>query len=55
MIYEQKMGTILGSNVSAKSANQLGELVTDVTTNELLHYTEKPETFRHICTKERKS
>ncbi|KAG5082396.1 hypothetical protein JHK84_052434 [Glycine max] len=36
------MGTML---VSAESANQFGELVSDPTTNELLHYTEKPETF----------
>ncbi|BBH00366.1 ADP-glucose pyrophosphorylase family protein [Prunus dulcis] len=31
--------------VSAESANQFGELVADPTTKELLHYTEKPETF----------
>jgi Na+/phosphate symporter len=31
--------------VSAESANQFGELVADPVTNELLHYTEKPETF----------
>lgn len=31
--------------VSAESANQFGELVADPETNELLHYTEKPETF----------
>lgn len=31
--------------VSAESANQFGELVADPTTNELLHYIEKPETF----------
>jgi hypothetical protein len=36
--------------VSAESANQFGELVADPDTNELLHYTEKPETFvRKIC------
>ncbi|KAF9600866.1 hypothetical protein IFM89_013462 [Coptis chinensis] len=29
----------------AESANQFGELVADPITNELLHYTEKPETF----------
>jgi len=34
--------------VSAESANQFGELVADPTTNELLHYTEKPETFVSI-------
>ncbi|WJX65527.1 mannose-1-phosphate guanylyltransferase [Trifolium repens] len=31
--------------VSAESANQFGELVADPETHELLHYTEKPETF----------
>lgn len=31
--------------VSAESANQFGELVADPITKELLHYTEKPETF----------
>lgn len=31
--------------VSAESASQFGELVADPVTNELLHYTEKPETF----------
>ncbi|KAJ7956288.1 putative Mannose-1-phosphate guanyltransferase [Quillaja saponaria] len=39
------MGTILVIKVSAESANQFGELVADTITNELLHYTEKPETF----------
>ncbi|KAL2340854.1 hypothetical protein Fmac_008794 [Flemingia macrophylla] len=39
------MGTILVVKVSAESASQFGELVADPTTNELLHYTEKPETF----------
>lgn len=39
------MGTILVIKVSAESANQFGELVADPNTNELLHYTEKPETF----------
>ncbi|EXB47726.1 Mannose-1-phosphate guanyltransferase alpha-B [Morus notabilis] len=33
------------SPVSAESAHQFGELVADPTTMELLHYTEKPETF----------
>ena len=33
--------------VSAESASQFGELVADPVTNELLHYTEKPETF--VC------
>lgn len=33
------------AQVSAESANQFGELVADPVTNELLHYTEKPETF----------
>ncbi|KAJ8753505.1 hypothetical protein K2173_022746 [Erythroxylum novogranatense] len=39
------MGTILVIKVSAESASQFGELVADPATNELLHYTEKPETF----------
>ncbi|KAF6159855.1 hypothetical protein GIB67_032939 [Kingdonia uniflora] len=39
------MGTILVIKVSAESANLFGELVADPMTNELLHYTEKPETF----------
>lgn len=39
------MGTILVIKVSAESANQFGELVADPITKELLHYTEKPETF----------
>ncbi|OMO77563.1 hypothetical protein CCACVL1_14968 [Corchorus capsularis] len=39
------MGTILVIKVSAESASQFGELVADPVTNELLHYTEKPETF----------
>ncbi|KAA8548043.1 hypothetical protein F0562_004696 [Nyssa sinensis] len=39
------MGTLLVTKVSAESANQFGELVADPITNELLHYTEKPETF----------
>ncbi|GAB2209606.1 hypothetical protein Droror1_Dr00026824, partial [Drosera rotundifolia] len=39
------MGTILVIKVSAESANQFGELVAVPETNELLHYTEKPETF----------
>ncbi|MQL94647.1 hypothetical protein Taro_027303 [Colocasia esculenta] len=39
------MGTILVSKVSAESASQFGELVADPVTKELLHYTEKPETF----------
>lgn len=33
--------------VSAESANEFGELVADPVTHELLHYTEKPETF--VC------
>lgn len=37
--------SILRVQVSAESANQFGELVADPVTNELLHYTEKPETF----------
>ncbi|PNY08381.1 mannose-1-phosphate guanyltransferase alpha-like protein, partial [Trifolium pratense] len=39
------MGTMLVIKVSAESANQFGELVADPETHELLHYTEKPETF----------
>ncbi|KAL9231360.1 hypothetical protein vseg_006597 [Gypsophila vaccaria] len=39
------MGTLLVIKVSAESANQFGELVADPDTKELLHYTEKPETF----------
>ncbi|XP_074567736.1 uncharacterized protein LOC141824360 [Curcuma longa] len=39
------MGTLLVIKVSAESANQFGELVADPVTKELLHYTEKPETF----------
>ncbi|CAH9090335.1 unnamed protein product [Cuscuta europaea] len=33
------------SPVSPESASEFGELVSDPVTNELLHYTEKPETF----------
>lgn len=33
--------------VSAESAYQFGELVAEPITKELLHYTEKPETF--VC------
>ncbi|KAK2967874.1 hypothetical protein RJ640_029868 [Escallonia rubra] len=40
-----KMGTLLVIRVSAESANQFGELVADPVTKEVLHYTEKPETF----------
>jgi hypothetical protein len=36
------------SQVSAESASQFGELVADPETKELLHYTEKPETFVSI-------
>ncbi|XP_045818622.1 mannose-1-phosphate guanyltransferase alpha-like isoform X1 [Trifolium pratense] len=39
------MGTILVVKVSPESASEFGELVADPVTNELLHYTEKPETF----------
>ncbi|CAN4086159.1 unnamed protein product [Withania somnifera] len=39
------IGTILVSKVSAETASEFGELVADPVTNELLHYTEKPETF----------
>ncbi|CAN1317465.1 Mannose-1-phosphate guanyltransferase alpha-B [Linum perenne] len=36
---------LLNCDVSAESASQFGELVADADTKELLHYTEKPETF----------
>ncbi|KAK3406732.1 hypothetical protein EUGRSUZ_K02882 [Eucalyptus grandis] len=39
------MGTLLVIKVSAESASQFGELIADPSTKELLHYTEKPETF----------
>ncbi|CAL5371956.1 unnamed protein product [Camellia sinensis] len=39
------IGTLLVIKVSAESANKFGELVADPITKELLHYTEKPETF----------
>uniref|UniRef100_A0A2N9INW7 Nucleotidyl transferase domain-containing protein n=1 Tax=Fagus sylvatica TaxID=28930 RepID=A0A2N9INW7_FAGSY len=39
------MGTMLVIKVSADTANQFGELIADPITKELLHYTEKPETF----------
>lgn len=39
------MGTMLVIKVSAESAHQFGELVADSKSKELLHYTEKPETF----------
>ncbi|CAN0857553.1 Mannose-1-phosphate guanyltransferase alpha [Linum grandiflorum] len=39
------MGTLLVIKVSAESASQFGELVADPNTKEVLHYTEKPETF----------
>ncbi|ONK60024.1 uncharacterized protein A4U43_C08F13410 [Asparagus officinalis] len=39
------MGTMLVIKVSAELASQFGELVADPVTKELLHYTEKPETF----------
>ncbi|PHU00887.1 hypothetical protein BC332_30674 [Capsicum chinense] len=39
------MGTILVSKVSAETTNEFRELVTDLVTNELLHYTKKSETF----------
>ncbi|KAL5725281.1 mannose-1-phosphate guanylyltransferase [Ranunculus cassubicifolius] len=39
------MGTIMVIKVSAELADQFGELVSDPVSNELLHYTEKPETF----------
>ncbi|KAL9458488.1 hypothetical protein AB3S75_007366 [Citrus x aurantiifolia] len=39
------MGTMLVIKVSAESAHQFGELIADPITKELLHYTEKPETF----------
>ncbi|KAI3828948.1 hypothetical protein L1987_03060 [Smallanthus sonchifolius] len=39
------MGTLLVIKVSAESSREFGELVVDPVTKELLHYTEKPETF----------
>ncbi|KAI3500489.1 hypothetical protein L1887_36311 [Cichorium endivia] len=39
------MGTLLVIKVYAESASEFGELVADSVTKELLHYTEKPETF----------
>ncbi|XP_047257132.1 mannose-1-phosphate guanyltransferase alpha isoform X3 [Capsicum annuum] len=39
------MGTILVSKVSADTASEFGELAADPVTKELLHYTEKAETF----------
>ncbi|KAG6398266.1 hypothetical protein SASPL_139721 [Salvia splendens] len=39
------IGTLLVIKVSAESASQFGELVADPASQELLHYTEKPETF----------
>ncbi|KAL8045236.1 hypothetical protein ABFX02_08G099500 [Erythranthe guttata] len=39
------LGTILVNKVSPELASQFGELVADPVTNELLHYTEKPEIF----------
>ncbi|KAF3786240.1 Mannose-1-phosphate guanyltransferase alpha [Nymphaea thermarum] len=39
------MGTVLVIKVFPESASEFGELVADPETNELLHYTEKPETF----------
>ncbi|KAI7981448.1 Mannose-1-phosphate guanyltransferase alpha [Camellia lanceoleosa] len=39
------IGTLLVIKVSAESANKFGEFVADPITKELLHYTEKPETF----------
>ncbi|CAI0549584.1 unnamed protein product [Linum tenue] len=39
------IGTLLVIKVSVESASQFGELVADPVTKELLHYTEKPETF----------
>ncbi|KAH0885809.1 hypothetical protein HID58_061905 [Brassica napus] len=39
------IGTMLVIKVSAEAASQFGELIADPDTKELLHYTEKPETF----------
>ncbi|KAI6675319.1 hypothetical protein NL676_003225 [Syzygium grande] len=39
------MGTLLIIKVSVESASQFGELIADPSTKELMHYTEKPETF----------
>ncbi|CAI9773761.1 unnamed protein product [Fraxinus pennsylvanica] len=43
--YYGLISILLCMRVSPESANQFGELVSDPVTNELLHYTEKPETF----------
>ena len=46
MIYSfESAVTVLLLQVSAESANLFGELVADPDSKELLHYTEKPETF----------
>ncbi|XP_048491716.2 uncharacterized protein LOC125493084 [Beta vulgaris subsp. vulgaris] len=47
-------GTLLVIKVSAESANLFGELVADPDTKELLHYTEKPETFGMLANREDK-
>ncbi|XP_052175170.1 uncharacterized protein LOC127790012 [Diospyros lotus] len=39
------VGTLLVIKVNPELASEFGELVADPVTNELLHYTEKPETF----------
>lgn len=39
------MGTMLVKHVSAAKASECGEVVADPKTHELLHYTEKPETY----------
>ncbi|EYU31330.1 hypothetical protein MIMGU_mgv1a022325mg, partial [Erythranthe guttata] len=39
------LGTISVNKVSPELASQFGEVVADPVTNELLHYTEKPESF----------
>ncbi|CAH9089157.1 unnamed protein product [Cuscuta epithymum] len=41
----EMLGNLLSIKVSPESASEFGELVSDPVTNELLHYTEKPETF----------
>jgi len=43
------MNIAFSLQVSAEAASQFGELIADPDTKELLHYTEKPETFVIIC------
>jgi hypothetical protein len=38
------MGTMLVKRVAAAKASECGAVVSDASTSELLHYTERPET-----------